>query len=85
MDNRRANLRLATHRDNNANRNAWTSSASGFKGVTIDRDCFIATCDAVRLGTFATARAAALAYDAEAIRRFGSFARTNAALGLLDH
>jgi hypothetical protein len=83
MDNRRANLRLATHRDNNANRNAWSSSASGFKGVTIDRDCFIATCDSVRLGTFATARAAALAYDAEAIRRFGSFARTNAALGLL--
>jgi hypothetical protein len=85
LDNRRSNLRLATHKENSANAIARKDSRTGFKGVTVQGRVFIAMCDSVRLGTFPTARQAAEEYDREAIRRFGSFARTNAALGLLDH
>ena len=83
-DNRRTNLRPATISQNAANSHKVRGSIF-FKGVSVQGRMFSATCNSDYLGTFATARAAALAYDREAIRRFGSFARTNAALGLLDH
>jgi hypothetical protein len=82
-DNRRSNLRPATISQNAANSHKVRGSIS-LKGVSAQGRMFSATCNSDYLGTFATARAAAMAYDAEAIRRFGSFARTNAALGLLD-
>lgn len=82
MDNRRLNLRVATARESNANRRSWAST--GLKGVTAQGRFYVAVCDHQLLGTYPTAVAAALAYDAEAIKRFGEFARTNASLGLLE-
>lgn len=77
LDNRRSNLRLATNKQNNQNRKCH--SASGYKGVyrykktakwraEIERDF---------LGIFDTPEKAALAYNIEAVKRFGLFARVN--------
>ena len=89
LNNCRANLRIASPTLSNANVGKRSDSRMQFKGIYANGNRFSAKLTAngrhFYLGTFATARAAALAYDAEAIRRFGSFARTNAALGLLDH
>lgn len=83
LDNRRGNLRLATQSLNNANRP--TKNASGFRGVHKTRNGTFRAIISDRsrgsknagLGTFLTAEEAARAYDREAIRRFGSFARLN--------
>lgn len=84
LDNRRSNLRLATLRDNIANANVRKDSPTGLKGVSIAGRGFSAICDGTYLGTFSTPIEAALAYDAEAVNRFGEFACTNAALGLVS-
>ena len=84
LDNRRiANLRLATTLENNQNRG--TRSASGWRGVTRTATAWAAKITvrgrSVHLGTFATARAAAAAYDARALLEKGQFARLNFPLG----
>ena len=89
LNNCRGNLRVATPTLSNGNTGVRSDSRLGIKGIRANGRKFVAYISSggkrSYLGTFPTARAAALAYDAEAIRRFGSFARTNAALGLLDH
>jgi len=83
LDNRRANLRPANTSQNQANRALPRNNTSGFKGVH-----YLAAANAwratigvngrkVRLGQFATAEAAAAAYDEAAVFYFGSYARTN--------
>jgi hypothetical protein len=84
LDNRRCNLRVATQSQSTANTGIRKDNKTGFKGVTFERGLYVATCKGVRLGFFTTAIAAAKSYDAAALATFGTFARTNAALGLLE-
>lgn len=81
LDNRKANLRPATQRENSRNRSPRAGCSSRFKGVArtgskwtvhirVDnRNHF--------LGTFADEDAAARTYDAAARHHFGEFAVTN--------
>ena len=84
LDNRRANLRVCLQRHNSRNRtkpNRPTSSR--FKGVKWNPrngNWNAQACvdyKTVHLGCFADEEAAARAYDAAAIARFGEFARLN--------
>ncbi|MBV8278501.1 MAG: HNH endonuclease [Verrucomicrobia bacterium] len=83
LDNRRANLRLASATQNAHNRKIRRDNTSGFKGVRFDQssqrwDARI-TFQGKRyyLGLFVTAELAARTYDQAARRLFGDFARTN--------
>jgi hypothetical protein len=84
-NNRLANLRACTMSQNMGNKRK-VSAASGLKGVRANGSGWQAgmTINGKRVafGTFKTKREAAAAYDVEAVKRFGEFAATNAALGL---
>ncbi len=80
-DNRRANLRAATHAQNMRNRKKHKNNTSGFKGVSPMRGKWRAQ---IRfegrkhhLGIFDSPEEAAEAYDEAARRLHGEFARTN--------
>lgn len=87
LDNRRANLRLATNGQNRAN--SRSASASGYKGVyRVPNKGVYRTTDKwraqiraggriIHLGYFGDAETAARAYDAAAREYFGEFARGN--------
>lgn len=83
LDNRRANLRPCTRRQNIRNQAAKTGSASRFKGVEYrkDRDKYYARIRfqgrRLWLGTFTDNRDAARAYDRAAVECFGEFAHLN--------
>jgi hypothetical protein len=82
LDNRRPNLRPATQWQNAANVGLPRSNKSGFKGVRKESDgwwhAYIqANNKHYHLGKFHSAEAAAAAYDREALRLHGEFARTN--------
>lgn len=80
LDNRRANLRRATHAENMRNRRG-VSSLSPYKGVGWHKSQWRAYIKVggrfVSLGNHATEADAARAYDAAALEHFGSFARVN--------
>jgi len=83
LDNRRANLRLATPGQNLANR--ATTGRSGYRGVMNvghpHRPWLAYICVDRRrrdIGFYATAEEAASAYDSAASARYGEFARLNA-------
>lgn len=80
LDNRRSNLRCATHAENVRNRHkAW--GASKYKGVRKDRKKWRASIRKDKkdyfLGNFYNQISAALTYDKAAIEMFGDFARPN--------
>jgi hypothetical protein len=81
LDNRWANLRLATPTQNNANAVARKRNSSGFKGVTWHsrnrkwQAQIAANGRHFYLGQFETAEAAAEAYQQAAARLHGEFAR----------
>lgn len=82
LDNRRANLRPATHAENMANRGAPQNNTSGFKGVTAYRTGRWRASITVagrhqHLGYFDTPELAAAAYDSAALAAFGEYARLN--------
>lgn len=83
LDNRQENLRICTASENQQNKRAVGAGASGYKGVDY---CWQAgkwrarirvNGKRLHLGYFLTARAAAEAYDAAALRYFGEFAKIN--------
>jgi hypothetical protein len=83
MNNRLANLRVATRTQNLGNLIA--KNASGFKGVYAvagkkKRWKALIGFPRRHLGTFSTPEEAALAYDKAAVKFFGDFARTNYAI-----
>lgn len=82
LDNRIANLRIATREGNGANRHRLSSNTSGYKGVTYrKRDRKWYACVGVgsskkrHLGSFDTAEEAHAAYVEAAIKQYGEFAR----------
>lgn len=83
LDNRRANLRAATHAENMRNRGLFSNSTSGFKGVSWSKHVgkwqAAIRADGKRhyLGCYSTAEAAALAYDVAAVELHGAFAWLN--------
>jgi hypothetical protein len=80
LDNRRANLRVCTHRNNMRNRVRHVNSSTGFKGVVrVPSGKFVAHIKGddglLHLGTFATPEQAHAAYRDAAVRLHGEFAR----------
>lgn len=88
LDNRRSNLRIASHLENNFNKRPYRNNKSGFKGVSWSkkRRKFVAQFrihgKVFNLGTFSNAKEAALVYDSVAKDQFGSFAFLNFPEGL---
>jgi len=83
LDNRRINLRTATHSQNLFNHPRRSNNTSGYKGVSYRKDSgkwiagIMVGGRAIRLGQYADAVTAARAYDAAARRLHGDFARLN--------
>jgi hypothetical protein len=77
LDNRRENLRLTHQRQNTWNMVRHRDSASEFKGVFQHGTRFVAKIQNQHIGTFPTARHAALAYNDAARERFGEHASLN--------
>ena len=82
-NNRRSNLRLATHIENMYNRKRQSNNTSGYIGVCFNKNdkAFIARVTAKRitylLGSFKCAKDAALTRDLAALRYQGEFAHLN--------
>lgn len=82
-DNRRTEIRLATHSQNMANRRKSANNTSGYKGVYWHKEAkkFRAKIgyqgEQIRIGMFDSPEEAALAYDREAKKLFGEFAILN--------
>jgi hypothetical protein len=83
LDNRRVNLRQATHGQNMGNKRIYSNNTSGYKGVGLHRlsskwqAMIQRDGKAHYLGRYATPEEAARAYDRAAIEVFGEFARLN--------
>lgn len=82
-DNRRENLRLATHKDNMHNVGRLPTSTTGFKGVTRSKLCpsrpyrayIVVNGKQKHLGHYSTPEEAHKAYCEAATKYYGEFAR----------
>ena len=82
LDNRRCNLRWATHTENQRNVKHHTDAKSPYKGIFKSPSGrwigqIWVTNRYLRLGSYDTPEQAALAYNAAALEHFGEFARLN--------
>lgn len=83
LDNRKTNLRLCTHSENNRNRQKQTGCSSKFKGVSKRNSrpnlwrAQIKINKQIHTRSFATELEAALWYDEMAMEHFGAFAKLN--------
>lgn len=81
LDNRKSNLREATHSQNGMNRKPNKNSSHGYKGAVEESGKYVSRISiegkSIYIGTFNTAEEAAKAYNIKAIEYFGEFARLN--------
>jgi len=81
LNNTRANLRLCESRENQRNHRLYSTSTTGFKGVSAFRKKFKANIGfdnkQIFIGLFETPEEAARAYDKLALEYFGEFASLN--------
>lgn len=90
LDNRSANLRVVSPRQNRLNSGKHKPLTSRFKGVYWSKTAnkwhvqLRVNGKTVHIGFFASEEEAARRYDSEAIRRYGEFARTNQSMGALN-
>jgi len=81
LDNRKNNLRLATHQQNNFNKTPYTNNKIGYKGVRKDGNRYIATITyngkTEYISSRLTPEEAAKDYDKKALAYFGEFAYLN--------
>lgn len=83
FDNRRSNLRFATHKENKRNSGLQSNNTSGCKGAYYykARNKYIARIKVdgkdIHLGYYSTLLEASNAYDKAALHYFGEFARLN--------
>jgi hypothetical protein len=77
LNNTRANLRVATPRQNMGNRKKNSNNTTGYRGVQRCRGRYKATVAGKHLGVFMNPKRAALVYDKAAREYFGDFARLN--------
>lgn len=82
LDNRRSNLRIASHADNMRNVRRKRNNRCGFKGVEIGHGAVIKfkarityQGERIHLGMFSTPEEAHAAYCEAAVRYFGAYAR----------
>lgn len=90
LDNRRFNLRVCTHKENQRNFPIRVTSTNGFKGIKFYRgrnlkkpwqSAIRIDGRKVSLGYFSTKEQAALAYNQAALKHFGEFACLNEVCG----
>ena len=88
-DNRIANLRIASIKENLRNTKKHIDGNAPYKGITFNKKCnkwqaqISGGGKYKYIGLFADPKLAAIEYDSHAIEIYGEFARTNAMLGLL--
>ena len=89
LDNRKSNLRIVTHQQNQHNQRKLNPRSSKYKGVCKRKDrrgwdAYIqVNYEQIHLGTFDSEEEAAKAYDAKAVEFYGEYARINFPLGSL--
>jgi hypothetical protein len=81
-DNRKENLRIATARQNAANKGPYSTNKSGYKGVAVYKNGrwtaqITVNYRKLHLGCFDDPKEAALAYNEAAIAHFGEYAKLN--------
>lgn len=88
-DNRRSNLRLSSNSTNQANRTRPVDNTSGYKGVQLNKQYqrlgrkkiytskITVNGKVICIGHFSSPEQAAIAYNEEAVKYFGEFARLN--------
>ena len=82
LDNRRSNLRICTKQQNVCNNDTHKDVRKGkYKGYSLSRGKYAARIKVkgklIYLGGYDTEEAAALAYNAAAIKHFGEYAKIN--------
>jgi len=91
LDNRKSNLRLCTHAENQRHQQLSCRNSTGFKGVSFDKRnpqktyyaCINLNNKQIYIGCYHTAEEAAQAYDKAALKYHKKFALTNKMLKLL--
>lgn len=83
LDNRKSNLRLVTHKQNNYNSSKSKANSSGYKGVWFDKDLnkyragLSHNNKTLHIGVFSSKKQAALAYNQKALELRGEYASLN--------
>lgn len=78
LDNRRDNLRVCTHKQNQRNMNMHKDNTSGYKGVSKSREGrWVVKIGNKYIATYTDIVSAAKRYNTEAVSRYGKYANLN--------